>query len=143
MRTFLCNLVAHVSMRIVLLIDWLHSRFLFVHVLLYGLVRVGFASVGYFLMRLLDGKRTYLAEQIVTEGDSMKKQQLELKLLTAASQVRDHAKELGDWTEHHTQAINAIGNALLNELDWDEDHIHQYMKEIVESFDGLSYDLDG
>ena len=70
------------------------------------------------------------------------KRQLELRLLAAASQVRDHAEETDDWTEQHTEAIAAIGDTLLNELGWEEDNIHRYLREVVESIDGLTYDLE-
>jgi len=56
---------------------------------------------------------------------------LELKLLTSLSQVRDHAKDTGDWTEHHSDALEAVGNALLNECQWEEESVHQYLKQIV------------
>jgi predicted transcriptional regulator len=68
---------------------------------------------------------------------------MELKLLTGASQVRDHAREMGDWTEQHSDAIEAIGEALVGELGWEEGHVHQYLREIVESIDGLEYDVEG
>ena len=68
---------------------------------------------------------------------------MELKLLASASQVRDHAKSMGDWTDHHSDAIEAIGEALVGELGWEEDHVHQYLREIVESIDGLEYDVEG
>ena len=73
------------------------------------------------------------------DQEEQDKGQLELKLLNSASQVRDHAKETGDWTDNHTEAIMAIGNALIAELNWEEDHVHQYLREVVESIDGLEY----
>jgi hypothetical protein len=72
-----------------------------------------------------------------------KQMSLELKLLNALSQVRDHAKDMGDWTEQHSDALEAVGNALLNECDWEEESVHQYLKQIVESIEGLEYGPDG
>ena len=142
MKNFLYNAIAQVSARQILALDWIHSKFLFVHVFLYGLVRVAMASVGYFLLNLIDKKKTVAAEELVENAQELKLQQLELRLLAAASQVRDHAEETDDWTEQHTEAIAAIGDTLLNELGWEEDNIHRYLREVVESIDGLTYDLE-
>ena len=142
MKNFLYNAIAQVSARQILALDWIHSKFLFVHVFFYGLARVAMASVGYFLLNLIDKKKTVAAEELVENAQELKLQQLELRLLAAASQVRDHAEETDDWTDQHTEAIAAIGDSLLNELGWEEDNIHQYLREVVESIDGLTYDLE-
>ena len=102
-------------------------------------------SVGYFLMNIIEPTllKTYtsvLEQQ--EEGSELETQQLELRLLTSAAQVRDHAKETGDWTDHHSEAINAIGEALVSQLDWEEDSVHQYLREVVESIDGLEYGIE-
>lgn len=102
-------------------------------------------SVGYFLMNIIEPTllKTYtsvLEQQ--DEGNELETQQLELRLLTSAAQVRDHAKETGDWTDHHSEAISAIGEALVSQLDWEEDSVHQYLREIVESIDGLEYSVE-
>jgi len=65
---------------------------------------------------------------------------MELKLMESSYKVRDHAKETGDWTDHHTEAIEAIGNALLLDIGWDERSVQQHMKSVVESIDGLTMD---
>ena len=102
-------------------------------------------SVGYFLMNIIEPTllKTYtsvLEQQ--DEGNELETQQLELRLLTSAAQVRDHAKETGDWTDHHSEAISAIGEALVSQLAWEEDSVHQYLREIVESIDGLEYSVE-
>ena len=102
-------------------------------------------SVGYFLMNIIDPTllKTYtsvLEQQ--DESNELESQQLELKLLTSAAQVRDHAKETGDWTDKHSDAINAIGEALVTQLNWEEESVHQYLREVVESIDGLEYGLE-
>lgn len=101
--------------------------------------------IGYTLMTLIDKKRLSLYEELLEPEaySELKAQDMELKLLTGASQVRDHAKSTGDWTDHHSDAIEAIGEALVGELGWEEDHVHQYLREIVESIDGLEYDVEG
>lgn len=70
---------------------------------------------------------------------SLESQQTELNLLASASKLKEHAISIGEWTDQHTEAINAVGNALLNDCDWDEEHVHQYMREVVESVPGLQY----
>ena len=98
----------------------------------------------YALMTLIDKQKLGLYEQVaVTEGDQeLALQQTELNLLNAASQVRDHAQATDDWTPQHTEAINAIAEALMLQFNWEEDHVNQYLKEVVESIDGLEFDLE-
>ena len=74
-----------------------------------------------------------------TDPEELKRQGLELNLMQTSYKVRDHAKESGDWTDHHTEAIEAIGNALLLDLGWDEEAVEQHMKSVVESIDGLEF----
>lgn len=142
MKNFLYNAIAQVSARQVLVLDWIHSKVIFVHVFLYGLIRVSTASVGFFLLNVIDKERTQKEEETIANAQDLKLQSLELRLLAAASQVRDHAEAVDDWTDEHTEAISAIGDALLSELGWEEENIHQYLREVVESIDGLVYDLE-
>lgn len=67
---------------------------------------------------------------------------MELQLLEAGYKVRNHAKDIGDWTDHHSEALQAVGDALLNECGWTEAKVHTKLQEIVESIDGLEYDHD-
>ena len=142
MKNFLYNRIAQVSAVQILMLDWIHSKVLFVHVFLYGLIRLTMGTVGYFLLNLLDREQTEKVTEMADNAEDLKLQQLELRLLAAASQVRDHAEANDDWTDEHTEAISAIGDTLLNELGWDEANIHQYLREVVESIDGLQYDLE-
>ena len=87
----------------------------------------------------------WLAKQVDPETfegyeaqNQLETQQRELELLGAVTQLKDSAEEEGVWTEAHTEAIQGIGNALMYECGWDEEHIHQYMREAVESL-GLTY----
>ena len=101
-------------------------------------------NVGYFLMNLIDKKRVEVYAKLM-EGteqlgmSELESQAMELRLLASANQVRDHAKETDDWTDRHTEALNAIGDALISEAGWQEDSVHQYLKSLVESIDGLEY----
>lgn len=99
---------------------------------------------GYALMHAIDKDRLKMYEDMMNPeaAAELHLQGLELKLLGAAQQVRDHAKETGDWTDSHTDAINAVGEALVVEAGWQEENVHVYLKEIVESIDGLEYGPD-
>ena len=142
MKNFLYSVVAQTSGRSVLALDWIQAKFLYVNGFLYGIVRISLASFGYFLLNLLDRERTEQANMNVERQHELERQTLELKLLAAASQVRDHAENSDSWTDEHTDAISAIGDTLLNDFGWDEQNIHQYLREVVESIEGLSYDLE-
>jgi len=100
--------------------------------------------IGYALMNLIDKKRLSVYEQMAEPEviSELSIQQTELNLLNAASQVRDHSREMGEWTAQHTEAINAIADSLVLELGWEEGHVNQYLKEVVESIDGLEFDLE-
>ena len=73
------------------------------------------------------------------QGSELASQAMELRLLASANQVRDHARETDDWTDRHTEALNAIGDALMVEAGWEEESVHQYLKSLVESIEGLEY----
>ena len=133
MRGFAFNTVTQVSASIIWLISFASTVSLKV---------VG--NVGYFLMNLIDKKRVEVYARLMegTEQPGMSElesQAMELRLLASANQVRDHAKETDDWTDRHTEALNAIGDALISEAGWQEDSVHQYLKSLVESIDGLEY----
>ena len=131
MRTFLFNAVTQTSAGIILALTKIHEISLSI---------VG--GVGYTLMRLIDAKRLGMYEKLLEasqEGSELESQAIELRLLSSANQVRDHARETNDWTDRHTEALNAIGDALMVEAGWQEDSVHQYLKGLVESIEGLEY----
>ena len=99
------------------------------------------ANVGMFFIEKLGADEVKEAEQYAIEVEEAKGYNTELKLLAAAGKVRDHAEELGDWTDDHTEAINSVGEALLNACEWEEDAVHQYLRSIVESIEGLEYQI--
>ena len=100
-------------------------------------------NVGYFLMKLIDAKKVKSYEKLIEaseeQGSELASQAMELRLLASANQVRDHARETDDWTDRHTEALNAIGDALMVEAGWEEESVHQYLKSLVESIEGLEY----
>ena len=97
------------------------------------------ATIGHAIMMNLDGQRVDAVEEEAQMESEAKAVNDELSLLTTAGKVRDHAAEHGEWTDYHTEAINQIGDALLNHCEWDEEHVHTYLREIVESIEGLEY----
>jgi hypothetical protein len=101
-----------------------------------GVVRFLIVNLGVALMKLVDNEE-YEAIQAKMQLES---QQAELDLLASVSKLKEHAMEIGDWTEEHTEALKAIGNALLNECSWDKEHVHRYLREVVESIPGLHYE---
>lgn len=99
-------------------------------------------SVGYWMMRLIDAKRLEVYNSMMQPDEQvgeLQQQAMELRLLASASQVRDHAQVNDDWTDRHTEALNAIGDALITEAGWQAESVHAYLKDLVESIDGLTY----
>lgn len=131
MRGFLFNTVAQVFALQIAAVNWVSNL----------LLRI-LGNVGYFFMKVIDSKRLEVynsMQEAEKSGGELQRQSIELRLLASAAQVRDHAKETDDWTDRHTEALNAIGDALIEEIGWEEDSVHQYLKSLVESIDGLEY----
>ena len=132
MRSFLFNVVTKTSAALIGLTGVIN---------IFTLRVIG--NVGYFLMKRIDSKKVKMYEQMMqtAEEDSseLASQAMELRLLSSANQVRDHARETGDWTDRHTEALNALGDALMVEAGWQEESVHQYLRSLVESIDGLEY----
>lgn len=104
-------------------------------------LRTFIARVGYPLMEKIDPVKCKIAEaENDTDPSELKLQDLELKLMQSSYKVRDHAKETGDWTDAHTEALEAIGNSLLLDMGWEEDAVNSHLKSVVESIDGLQFD---
>ena len=99
------------------------------------------ATIGHAIMMNLDSERVDTVEAEAEMESEAKAVNDELSLLTTAGKVRDHAQETGDWTDYHTEAINQIGEALLNHCEWEEDAVHQYLRGVVESIEGLEYQI--
>ena len=133
MRALAFRIVSQLSAWTIMIFQWIG---------LTGSTAAG--KLGYALMARIDRQKLSMYEGLLQpEGPSeLEAQNLELKLLASAAQVRDHAQNTGDWTDTHSDAISAIGEALLGEIGWQEDSVHQYLREIVESIDGLEYDVE-
>ena len=115
MRGFLFNTVAQVFAFQIAAVNWVSNL----------LLRI-LGNVGYFFMKAVDSKRLEIyssLQQAEEHGGELQKQSMELRLLASANQVRDHAKETEDWTDRHTEALNAIGDALIAEIGWQKDSL--------------------
>ena len=130
MRGFLFRAVTQVFAFKIAIVQWISNALLTI-----------LGNTGYFLMKTIDAKRLELYNQVLEPdtGGELHRQAIELRLLASAGQVRDHAKETDDWTDRHTEALNAIGDALIAEIGWQEESVHQYLKSLVESIEGLEY----
>lgn len=105
-------------------------------------------KVGYSAMKMIDKERCLqvesmqmqMEEQVTEDGTTvLQLQHLELELLSSCHRLRDHASENGGWTREHEIALEAVGNCLIDDMQWEEDDVHRYMKELVESVDGFEY----
>lgn len=101
------------------------------------LLRVGYAHFCMWLLKRIDSKRVQ-AEKDATEENRTSS---ELALMAAAVSVKESSIEMGDWTEEHSHALNMIGVSLINECNWEPAAVHRYFKPLVESIEGLEYDL--
>ena len=130
MRRLIFNGIAQVTALQILAVRWISDRILWV-----------LGNVGHSMLNLVDSKRLALYSQVTegTQSNELNSQAMELRLLASATQVRDHAAASNNWTDQHTEALNAIGDALIAEIGWEEESVHQYLKGIVESIDGLEY----
>lgn len=101
------------------------------------------------LLHLIDKERLTMysafneATEIEEEGyTELERQTLELKLFSAVSDLKAHAEvDEEGWTERHTEALNAVATSLIEELGCDEDEVLAYMRRVVESIPGLSFDI--
>ena len=141
MKKILFNTVTFLTYASIWLIDRIFGLPAVALLWLKEFIRQGVATFGFKIMTKLDPVQCKLAEaENETSELELNKQSLELKLMQSSYKVRDHAKETGDWTEHHTDAITAIGNALLLDMGWSEDDVNDHLKSVVESIDGLQFD---
>ena len=140
MKNFLFETITRITYALI----WFSDRFFGIPAAfmmwLQSLARVSVANVGYFFMKKIDPIRCKVAEvENSTDPGELKRQQTELNLVQSSYKVRDHAQQ-SEWTDQHTEAIEAIGNALLMEVGWDEESVEHHMKTVVESIDGLEFD---
>ena len=143
MKQLFFEATAAITIGLIRVSDGFYSLLARLSSIMFAVSRATIASTGHWLLGLIDLEQR---EKINQEADQVKEleaQRIELDLLQSATKVRDHAKANNEWNASHSEEIVAIGNALLNECDWDEEHVHQYLKEVVESLPGLTYQKGG
>jgi len=94
-----------------------------------------FGNIFAAVLSLIDRERVEHAEHVAEQQPLA----MELEILGAVTHVKEDAIEKKKWTEQHSIALNILGNRLLNECDWEEQRIHDYMRRVVESIPGLGY----
>lgn len=140
MKKLCFNIVAWSGYALIYAINYLYALSANFFTILVSLLRTGIAKFSVMLMKQIDAEAYQQNLDEEAAARELEKQSAELELLSNATKLKEHALETGEWTEEHSEALNAIGNALLNSCDWDEDDIHQYLKEVVESGTGLFYE---
>lgn len=133
MKRFLANAVGGIGYVLLELYD--HSYPLFIRLVnfLYWAAHESTSRLVYFLVEAIDEG----AMRETEEKMELKKQGVELSLLDSITKVRDDALANNVWTDGHTEAVNSAGSALVKECDWEIDAVNAYIKEVVESIDGL------
>lgn len=142
MKQFLFQAVVRITELLIKLSDWTYAIIAWFPLNMGQLSRMVIARIGMFLMKALDKEQVEAAESLAAPQEGGYSQQTELELLSAASKVRDHYLETGEWTPEHTMALEALSDKLLNDCGWEEDDIHNYMRRVVEAGTDLSYDVD-
>lgn len=140
MRSFTFKTVTALTAAAIWLSDLLFGVTVNLLVFVSANLRILIARLGYCLMRWIDAEAIEHIEEENEQEEEAAQHNLELKLLHAATQVRDHARQNEEWTSQHSEALQAIGNSLFSEMGWEESDVHAYLKEIVESIDGLTYE---
>lgn len=135
MKVFLFKVLSSTTFALIWATDKIAYGFAWVIGFTAGSTKWAIANTGKILMKTLTPEQFAEVESKL----ELEAQQTELELLATVSELKEHAVEQGAWTDDHTEALNAIGNALLNECAWDEQHIHDYMRRVVESVPGLEY----
>ena len=141
MKSFLFETTVRITYFLVWAIERLGAVAVFVPLWITHKLKWLVATIGHAIMMTLDSEKVDAVEQEAEMESEAKAVNDELSLLTTAGKVRDHAQETGDWTDYHTEAINQIGEALLNHCEWEEEAVHQYLRGVVESIEGLEYQI--
>ena len=145
MRKLTFAVVSTIAATFIRVTNWTAARASALILWITAMVNQLVARASYAIMRSLDPAACSQIESMVeamSPSSELVTQQTELQLLDAANKIKVHAETTGSWTDHHTEGLAAVSNALLNECDWEEEHIHDYMKRLVESIDGLEYGLE-
>lgn len=134
-KSFLFELIGRACVSYAGFSDWLFGRMAAALLDSSVWVKMRVASVAMALLVLVDRERVEAEKQEIVDW----KERNELNLMQAAVKLKEHALEFGSWTEDHTQAINDVGFALVDECDWEEDRAQEYLGSIIESMPGLDW----
>lgn len=94
------------------------------------------------ILRFIHAESFEEAEEQILQMQQAQEAQMasiELQLLASAQKVRDHAKTYDDWTDQHSDALESVGQALVDSCGWDPESVDQYMREVVEPIDGIEW----
>lgn len=98
----------------------------------------GLANFFKIVLSVLDPVRIEHAEHVAEQRGM----NLELEILGTIAAVKEDALKRELWTPKHSQAINILVNRLLNECDWEEDRVHDYVRRVIEDIPGLGYAVE-
>jgi len=101
-----------------------------------------FSNLSIRTLRLIHPESFKEAEEEILKMQQAEKDKItsiELQLLASAQKVRDHAKNYDDWTEQHSEALESVGQALVETCGWAPESVDQYMQEVVEPIDGIEW----
>ena len=135
MRSFLYSLVGRSCLVFAGTVDFVGNLLVLATVKLGAFVKVSYAHLCMWLLRLIDSKRV---QEEKKETENLR-QSLELALMQTAVRIKESAEEDDDWTDDHSEALNMVGVRLINECQWEPAAVHKYFKPLVESIEGLDY----
>lgn len=92
-----------------------------------------------FMLSLIDKERVHHTQQVIDQEEINN----ELQILISVAKVKENVLEVGEWKIEHSEKMNRLCTKLYNECDWSMSKIHGYMRGVVESIPGLSYNSGG
>lgn len=136
MKDFLFDTISNVSVASIKASDWIGSILIQLIVVISGLHR---AAIGKFCASALNLTDKDRLDKAVAELEA-KAADMELKVLAAGIRIRDHAISSEGWTHSHTEAIEAVGNTLINQFQWDQQAAHEWIQRVVDEVPGVDVD---
>lgn len=135
MKTTLFDLTSNLMDGILGAVQWLINLSLSIQVVIGNKLLVVLATIFKVILWLIDRGRVRHAELVMSQQCLSS----ELEILMAASKIKEDALSRKKWTTSHSEAITQLSQQLYDNCNWDEDKIHGYMRNIVESIPGLTY----
>jgi hypothetical protein len=135
MKTAVYNLTGTVMDLVLSSIQWLINLCLTVQVEIGNRLLLFLTYIFKAILWLIDRSRVEHAELVM----SQEYLSTELEILMAVSKIKEDALSKKKWTNYHTATLTELSQQLYDNCNWDEDKIHGYIKNIVESIPGLTY----